>query len=158
MRNIEYISGGKELLDKVAPLWNKLKKHHVEVSLHFLESISERTFEWRKSILIKKSEKGKLRVDLAKLSNSRTYIAYCVSTIDREGVGEIDSIFISKKYRNHGVGNFLMKRSLKWMDKFDVKSKFIIVLAGNEDVYPFYKKFGFVPAWSRLEYDRRILD
>ena len=35
MKKFEFINGGKELLDLVEPLWNKLNKHHESNSNNF---------------------------------------------------------------------------------------------------------------------------
>ncbi len=38
-----------------------------------------------------------------------------------------------------------MKKSLKWMENYGVKDKRIGVGEGNEDVFSFYKRYGFYP-------------
>ncbi|WP_407309688.1 hypothetical protein [Desulfosporosinus sp. SB140] len=41
--NITFVEGSKELLDRVAPLWEKLNEHHVGISTFFEEDLGKRT-------------------------------------------------------------------------------------------------------------------
>jgi GNAT superfamily N-acetyltransferase len=50
-------------------------------------------------------------------------VAYCITTISPDNEGEIDSIYVEERYHGHGFGDELIKRSLEWMDKKDVKKK-----------------------------------
>jgi ribosomal protein S18 acetylase RimI-like enzyme len=104
----------------------------------------------RKEFLLKKSNGGAIRVDLARDPNN-VKVAYCVSTLNSERVGEVDSIYVREEYRSLGIGDQLMKRSLEWMDKKGVTSKKILVTAGNQDALSFYRRYGFRPRRMVLE-------
>ena len=84
-----------------------------------------------------------IRVNLVKDKDTGQYIGYCVSTINKEMIGEIDSLYVEKEYRKHGIGNELMERALEWLDKNKVKSKIVVVGDGNENVIDFYNHYGF---------------
>lgn len=58
-------------------------------------------------------------------------------------MGEIESIFIEKECRGFGLGDKLMTRALKWLDKNGADNKIIGVAEGNEKVLEFYKRYGF---------------
>jgi GNAT superfamily N-acetyltransferase len=145
MNSIEYLEGGTELLDLVGPLWEKLDAHHARVSRHFSSRLSGAGFAERKKGLLEKAESGKLSVDLVKLKDTDRYIGYCISSIDQRHIGEIESIFVEEEFRNQGVGHHLMQTALAWMEKEKVKLKRVGVVYGNERVFPFYARYGFLP-------------
>lgn len=142
MNNLEFISGGKDLLELVQPLWEKLNKHHENNSSYFSEKYRKQTFDTRKSKFISDNNL-EIMIDLIKDMEKNIYIGYCISTINKEMIGEIDSLFIEKEYRKFGLGDNLMKRALSWLDSKHAKTKIIAVAEGNENVVEFYKKYGF---------------
>ncbi|WPC44418.1 GNAT family N-acetyltransferase [Clostridium sp. JS66] len=148
MDNFEYIQGGSELLDLIHPLWKKLNKHHENKSIYFKYKFKNFTFKTRKNKFIS-SDNIKIKVDLVKYKNS--YIAYCISTINKELTGEIDSLYVDETYRNLEIGDKLMTRSLSWLNNNKVKRKIIGISAGNESVFKFYKKYGFFKRTITLE-------
>jgi ribosomal protein S18 acetylase RimI-like enzyme len=68
-----------------------------------------------------------------------------VSTISENKTGEVESIYVEKGHRRHGIGEKLMERALAWFDDHAVDRKVIAVAGGNEEVFPFYRKYGFYP-------------
>lgn len=142
MNNFEIVSGSVELLDFVQPLWEKLKKHHEKNSSYFSDSINVLTFQVRKNKFIK-DKTLKVKIDLIKESKNGLYIGYCISTINEDLAGEIDSLYVDKEYRKYGLGDKLMNSALEWLDSNQVKTKIIGVAEGNENVLEFYKKYGF---------------
>jgi ribosomal protein S18 acetylase RimI-like enzyme len=78
-------------------------------------------------------------------------VGYCVCSITREKVGEIESIFVEAEYRSRGIGTGLMKQALEWMDRSGAEKKRVFVADGNEQAYGFYRRFGFSPRMMMLE-------
>lgn len=142
MNNFEIVSGSVELLDLVQPLWEKLKKHHEINSSYFSDTINGLTFQVRKNKFIK-DKTLKVKIDLIKESKNELYIGYCISTINEDLAGEIDSLYVDKEYRKYGLGDKLMNSALEWLDSNQVKTKIIGVAEGNENVLEFYKKYEF---------------
>lgn len=140
MDNFEFINGGIELLYLVEPLWKKLNKQHEKISTYFQDRFRKMSFETRKSKFVSKSTRV-INIDLIK--KNELYIGYCVSAINEDGVGEIDSLFVDEKYRKFGLGDKLMTRGLEWLNSNNVKTKIISVAEGNEEVLEFYKKYDF---------------
>jgi diamine N-acetyltransferase len=68
-----------------------------------------------------------------------------MTTIDKHQVGEIDSMFVDKDYRALGIGDFLIRQALDWISTYPVRSVQISVAYGNEEVFDFYKRYGFLP-------------
>lgn len=148
MNNLQFVNGSIELLDLVQPLWEKLNKHHEVNSNYFPDRFRNLTFEIRKNKFINDKNLA-VNIDLIKDKERDLYIGYCISTINKDLVGEIDSLFIEKEYRKFGLGDKLMNRALEWLNNNKVKTKVIGVAEGNESVLDFYKRYGF--------YKRRII-
>jgi diamine N-acetyltransferase len=150
MSTIDFVTGGIELLDFVQPLWEKLNNHHQVNSRHFPDKFKNLTFDLRKMKFINDSN-TELRIELAKESENQAFVGYCISTINIDSVGEIDSLYIEPEYRKFGIGDKLMNRSLEWLDSKNVRMKIIGVAEGNEQVFGFYKKYGFYERRTILE-------
>jgi len=148
MKNIEYVEGSLEFLEYVKPLWRKLNNHHKTNSKYFKKRFDHIIFEKRNE---KFQNSQNIKIDLVKDTSSNTYIGYCISTINKDLVGEIDSLYVEKEYREHGIGATLMKRALDWLKKNMVKTNVIGVAEGNENVLDFYKHYNFYPKMIILE-------
>ncbi|MBU5590153.1 GNAT family N-acetyltransferase [Clostridium sp. MSJ-4] len=148
MNNFEFVTGGIELLDFVQPLWEKLNKHHEVNSNYFQSRFINLEFEVRKNKFVNDNNL-EVKVDLIKDVEKDLNIAYCISTVNKELVGEIDSLFVEKEYRKYGLGDKLMNRALDWLNSNQVKTKIIGVAEGNENALEFYKRYGF--------YKRRVI-
>lgn len=148
MSNIQFVTGSIELLDFVQPLWEKLNKHHEANANYFQNSFKNLKFEVRKNKFLSDTNL-KVKIDLIKDIEKDLNIGYCICTVNKELVGEIDSLFVEKEYRQYGFGDKLMNRALDWLNSKQVKTKIIGVAEGNEDVLEFYKRYGF--------YKRRVI-
>lgn len=147
---IRFLEGGEELLEKVGPLWKRLNEHHQNISIHFFQQLQQVTFAQRQEHWLNEMKSGQLRIDLAQTEVSNEFVGYCV-TICNQNHGEIESIFVDDTYQKMGIGHCLMTRALDWLDRQSVKTKGVSVAVGNEKVFQFYKKFGFLPRATTLE-------
>ena len=141
---VRYIIGSTELLDAVGPLWEKLTAHHAARSPYFAVQYAEYTYAERKARFLAHTKPTTLRVELVQDMETSSYVGYCVSSINGEA-GEIDSIFIEADYRGQGIGDTLMLHALTWMKAHNVSSKQVVVAVGNEQVFDFYRQYGFQP-------------
>jgi GNAT superfamily N-acetyltransferase len=153
-RDAAYLSGGAELLDEIGPLWERLQAHHEAVSPYKDGQFASIDFAERKAMLARKAEAGALRVDIARARDGSA-AGYCVSSMNRELTGEIDSLFVLEEWRGRGVGRALMESALRWMDAAGARSKIIGVGRGNEQAFGFYEKFGFLPRVTILRQTRK---
>jgi ribosomal protein S18 acetylase RimI-like enzyme len=153
MPTIEFIILDQNGLDKVKSLWEGLRDHHFEKSDNFKERYKEMTFNSRKAGLLKKIEHGKMRIDLAIHPETKEPVGYCINTIvympDPEG--EIESLFVHPDYRKNRIAEKLINFPNEWFDSNNIVTRKVVVAAGNEEVFPFYKKFGFYHKFSTLE-------
>lgn len=145
MDNIVYILGDDRLIDDVRELWQGLRDHHGEKSKHFTEFYSRFSFDNRRTIWTKKAQNGHLRVEIAFDNASQKRVGYCISSVNNEGNGEVESIYILPGHRGLGIGEELMQKALQWMDDMEVPKKTVAVAAGNEQAFGFYERFGFYP-------------
>jgi diamine N-acetyltransferase len=146
--NINVQTLDQQAIDRLEPLWLKLIEHHQERSQHFKEHYAGVRFENRKKELLEKARPHPLHIDMALQAD--TPVGYCISSVDSQGVGEIDSILVEKACRGAGLGQVLMGRACRWMDSLAAKRKIIAVGEGNEEVFGFYRRFGFQPLVNTL--------
>jgi diamine N-acetyltransferase len=109
---IEYREIGREDLAIIKLLWVKLIQYHEAQSTNFKDYFSSITFEDRKKQLLEKSIAGGLRIDLASDPDKGRLVGYCVTSLNAEKQGEIDSIYVEQDYRNCGIGDQLMTMAL----------------------------------------------
>lgn len=93
MNKYEFIDGSIELIDYVKPLWEKLNEHHKINSNYFDYRFSKFKFNDRENKFINDNNID-VKIDLIKDTERDLYIGYCISTIYKDLVGEIDSLFI----------------------------------------------------------------
>jgi len=141
----EFVTGGAELLPRIRPLWQALNRYHGESSTHFTEEFAGFNFSFRERRLVEKACRGEVRVELVAELGAGGYAAYCVSSVSRDGTGEIDSLFVDEPFRGRGLGSELMRRAIEWMDAAGATSRTVVVAEGNERAHGFYRKFGFLP-------------
>lgn len=148
-RPIDFIEGGVELLEQVAPLWEALNEHHAERSVHFQDRFNSFSFAMRKKAF--ETPGKELLIILVNDPEDQKVVGYSIASIQDGKNGEIESLYIEPEYRGLNIGEELMKRPLEWFEKEDVPRVILGVAIGNENVYPFYEKFGFYPRTTILE-------
>jgi diamine N-acetyltransferase len=148
---IQYEVNGEEGLSQIGPLWERLTEHQGEISTYFGDYFKLRSFNERKTEILERSKSGSLRVELARDLDYGQIVGYCVSTITKDKLGHIESIYIEPHYRRTGIGKNLMRRAVSWMDESQVTKKILYVVVGNEQVFPFYNHYGFYPKAMLLE-------
>jgi len=153
MGTTEYERIDNKDIDQIKELWEALREHHKSKTDHFKEHFENLTFEIRKKVLLEKANCGQLIIDVVKINKGKI-IAYCVSSIDEKGIGEVDSILVDERFRGMKVGDELMTRALKWFDENNVETRRIVVAQGNEAAYSFYEKFGFHHLFSTFQQKR----
>lgn len=126
-----------------------------ERTIHFKQHFAAMTWEKRRLELLKKTGCGQLHIDIAVDAGTEAAVGYLVSSLSNEKLGTVESIFVSEAYRGFGIGESLMNRALAWMDQNGAVDKVLEVTVGNEQVYGFYCKFGFMPRQTLLKQVKR---
>jgi len=146
MALVSYVEGDESLLARVQPLWEGLNRHHLERSPYFGEWYAGFTFERRREMMLQDCRA--LQVILA--LDGAEAVGYCISKVAADGMGEIESLYVTPACRGQAVGDGLMRRALAWLDAQGVKGKRLGVAVGNEDVFAFYRRYGFYPRLTVL--------
>ena len=150
-RKINYIEGDEALLDKIKSLWEALNRHHLGLSENFKQYYLDMSFQKRKADWLKKAELGEMHVGIAVDKVSGQNVGYCVSSVTLEKTGEIKSIFVAEAFRGRGIGDALMQKALIWLEQNGAVEKIVEVAAGNERVWGFYVRYGFLPRKTMLK-------
>ncbi|MBN2259222.1 MAG: GNAT family N-acetyltransferase [Clostridiales bacterium] len=125
--------------------WEKLTKHHESVSNYFSDYFSDYPFSVREEKLRKHGKNGMTKIDLIiDDSNNQTY-GHCISIIDSDGKGELESLYVSNHLRGKRFGKSLVERAIIWFEEHQINEFNIEVAVGNEEVLQFYEQFGYQP-------------
>jgi ribosomal protein S18 acetylase RimI-like enzyme len=148
---VEYVTTDESGLDCIRTLWEALNRHHLASTRHFSGHYLARSFDGRKSEILKKAVTGTVRIEIAQEPGTRQPAGYCIVSLSPDGTGEIDSIFVDGPFRDRGIGSRLMERALLWFSSSGAKRIVVSVSYGNEEAWAFYEKFGFRPRMTVLE-------
>jgi Acetyltransferases len=135
----------------IRPLWEELNAHHLERSTHFKAWFSDYTFDKHLDMRIRGKELLAEAVE-----EEGAYRAFCISTIDSIGRGEIDSLYVRPERRGSGLGRLLVESALAWLGERRVSEVLISTAGGNEEVFGFYAKFGFYPSGHILRTEDEV--
>jgi GNAT superfamily N-acetyltransferase len=135
-------------IKRIEPLWKELNRLHGEESVYFGDYFLSFTFDERCQKFLAGKCTG-LRIEIAEAEAED--VGYCIASISGENTGEIDSIYIKEAWRKKGIGTRLVSHALAWMDDCGAAKKRVMVAFGHENVFPFYKQFGFYPRLAVLE-------
>ena len=147
MSDFNITIGSKELLDRVGPLWEELNSFHIGIGKAFSGDLTQRTFDIRKAELIKSAAKMHVQI-----TSKGSDVGYCVCTINSDGIGEVDSVYVKKEHRSKGFGRKMVESALQWLNENNVRKKVVVVLEGNAEALTFYQSLGFLPRNIELEY------
>ncbi|HEX3001699.1 MAG TPA: GNAT family N-acetyltransferase [Methanoregula sp.] len=151
---IEYRKTDIADIELIRPLWIQLNRHHQANARVFRDVYARWTFDDRKEYFTKIAERGYLRIDLAFDPDPGVYAGYCISSLSEDHTGEIESIYVAEPYRSLGIGTNLLTRALTWLSNNGSIRNRVSVADGNENAFPFYRKFGFFPRMTVLEQQR----
>ncbi|MCH4886595.1 GNAT family N-acetyltransferase [Acidaminobacter sp. JC074] len=143
---INYVSGGMEIIDAIEELWNMQCDYHEEKSLYFKDKFKNLTFEYRKNAMMRDDKD----VNIIIAQDGHMSIGYVISTI-KNGTGELFSLYLKPHYRGLNIGEKLMEASLTWMENSGAEKIELGVAVGNEVVLDFYRKFDFYPYVIMME-------
>lgn len=146
---VSFKEGGGELIDSIREMWYQLTLNAAAHSPYFSQHFKGRRFEDRRRELLDKAERGRLWICLAAAGKDR--VGYCVSSVGGEGVGEIDSLFVTEAFRGRGVGDELVRRAVRWMGANHARTMIVNTVYGRETVLSFYSRYGFRPKTITLE-------
>jgi len=140
--NISIVEKDIKELKLIKTLWEKLNCIHFDKSVYFKDKFKEFTFDKRMEHIYEKAQKGIIKFEMILDNDNGNYVAYCLSSIENN-LGEIESIFVEDEYRMLRLGDKLMKNVLNWFESNKTTNISINVVYANDDVLPFYERYGF---------------
>ncbi len=143
---MEIKSIDKKEIHLIQKLWEELNEVHLNDSIHFKDHFKKFTFEERCKALVS-LEDDHIQIDV--LFDEKNPVGYCISAL-KGNSGEIESLFIRKKYRKLGFGDVLVKKGITWLESNSCERIEVSVASGHESVFGFYEKFGFYPRKTSL--------
>jgi diamine N-acetyltransferase len=158
MSAVEYVLTDASALESLRPLWDQLNEYHHRRSRFFRTHYEQWTYDDRKTYFEGLARTGSLRVDVARDPALGWDVGYCVSSLNNEKHGEIESIFVIEAHRNQSVGSTLIGRALRWMEDQGAGRIRVSVADGNESAFEFYRKYGFRSRMTVLEIPPRDTD
>ena len=151
MAPIEYRVTGIGEIGLIRELWTELNAYHRDRAGVFREHYNQTPFDTRKVYFEKLAVNGLFRLILASEREDGLIIGYIVSSLSAEHTGEIESVFVTGRYRGMGVGSVLVTMALAWLDEQGSVRNRVSVADGNEEAWTFYRKFSFYPRLTVLE-------
>ena len=131
---------GIDELNRVAPLWDKLRLRHLAMSAHFKVHFERQTFAERCE-KFRALPEDSVHIGAAE-DEKGTLTGYCICSV-QDDAGELDSIFVEAEYRGQDIGYRLARDGVDWLKTKGCRHIDVMVAEGNEDVFPFYEKLGF---------------
>jgi ribosomal protein S18 acetylase RimI-like enzyme len=137
-------------LARIKVLWEELNRIHLADSVYFKEYYAHFSFEKRIENWLRLPEKNFHL--LVSETEDMIPIGYCISTIDADRKGEIDSLFVNVSFRKQGIGKVLVEKSMEWLKANQCKPIRLTVSYGHESVLGFYQQLGFYSRLTVLEW------
>lgn len=148
----QFVQHGCEGLHLIEPLWREQKTYHAALPWPFAFQMAVAEFAQRTHALRDKAKGGRMVVELVlDRPNANRPVAYCVSSVSSDGVGEIDSLFVTADLRGQGLGKRLTENALEWMRHLQPKRTIVIVATANESAIEFYRQANFESRTIEME-------
>ena len=150
MKSFQFAEGGSELLDSCNNLWELFISNQSQNAGEMSIGVEEYIRSLKDGGLLEKTQDGKLYVQIVKLNNEIESIGFCVTSLTKDLIGEVEVIYIIDRYQGNKIGGQLLQNALNWMEKEKAKEQRLVVATGNEKVFSFYAKYGLFPGYTTL--------
>ncbi len=154
MNSFHFQEGSSELLSSCDNLWELFISNQTQNAGEMSAGIEEYIRTLKNGGLLNKTKHGRLHVQLVKVNDNDEPIAFCVTSITEDRVGEVEALFVLESYRENKLGAKLFSKALSWMENEGVVEQKLVVGVGNEKVFDFYAKYNFFPGYTTLYRNR----
>lgn len=134
-------------LPAIKPLWQNLNQIHLADSIYYQDFYKEFTFETRMAFLNRMNAED---VKISVIQAGEQVLGYCLSTV-REGIGEIESLYIDPSLQKQNYGTALVSLHKSWFRQRNCTKIKVTVAFGHDSVMEFYHKQGFYERLIELE-------
>lgn len=150
MNSFQFQVGSIELLPYCQNLWELFIQNQIQNAGEMSDGVAAYLQSQRDGGLLAKTSDGKLHIQLVYASNHQELIGFCITSLSRDRIGELEALYVLDKYQGNSLGTKLMQTSLQWLEENNALEQKLVVAAGNEQVFTFYQKFGFFPGYTTL--------
>jgi diamine N-acetyltransferase len=150
MNSFQFKEGSSELLTSCGTLWELFISNQAQNAGEMSVGVEEYIRSLQDNGLLQKTQNGKLQVQLVFVDDEEEPIGFCVTSLTQERVGEVEALFVLEHYQGNKLGGQLFQNALEWMEKEGAIEQRLVVAVGNEKVFDFYAKYGFLPGYSTL--------
>ena len=150
MNKFQFKEGSSELLDFCDSLWELFITNQAENAGEMSLGVEEYIRSLQDEGLVKKTKDGKLYVQLVYVDKKQEPIGFCITSLTKDRVGEIEAIYVFERYQGNKLGGKLLQKAMVWMEKEQAIEQRLVVATGNEKVFDFYAKYGFFPGYTTL--------
>lgn len=140
-------------LAQIEPLWQRLIDHLADQAEVFQSEFKTKTFATRMAPYLAKVKGGHHQIEVVETTDAK-WIAYCVSSVTNDRVGEVDSLFVDPTFRHHGIGDLLMEHAHAFFTTHHTVKNILSVSEGNADVMAFYRRHGYRLRYYVMEQPR----
>ena len=150
MTSFHFASGSYELLDYCDSLWELFIDNQVQSAGEMASGVEEYLRYVQETGLKQKNDTGKLHVQLIYLDSVENAVAFCVTSLTAEKIGEIEVLYVMDNYQGNKLGSKLVENALLWLKEEQAVEQRLVVATGNERVFDFYANYGFYPGYTTL--------
>ena len=157
MSSIEIERVGWDAVERLAPLWESLRRHHVEVVPELEPQPAQRSWEVRRALyehvlrdpdaFVLVAVQGGVDVGYALVA---LHDGPDDTWVSGERIAEVETLAVLPHARGHGVGTALLDRVDVELARIGVHDLRIAVVPANEDALRFYSRRGLRPFLTGL--------
>ena len=150
MNSFHFEEGSLELLNHCDRLWELFIKNQIQNAGEMSPGVEEYIQSLQNGGLCEKTKDGKLYVQLIHADEEKEAIGFCVASLTKNKVGEVEAIYVIDRYQGNKFGSKLFQNAMAWMEQEKAIEQRLVVATGNENVFNFYAKYGFFPGYTTL--------
>ena len=150
MNSFHFQEGSSELLVSCDNLWDLFVSNQTKNAGDMAEGVEEYIRSLQSDGLSQKVKDGKIYVQLVSVNGEEEPVGFCITSITKEKVGEVEVLFVIEHYQGNKLGGQLFENALAWMEKEGAIEQKLVVSVGNEKVFNFYAQYGFGLGYSTL--------
>ena len=150
MNSFHFQEGSLKLLDSCEHLWELFISNQTQNAGEMSAGIEEYIRSLKNGGLLNKTINGQIHVQLVNVNDNDEPIAFCITSITEDLVGEVEVLFVLESYQGNKLGGKLFEKALSWMEQKGAVEQKLFVAVGNEKVFDFYAKYNFFPGYTTL--------
>jgi GNAT superfamily N-acetyltransferase len=152
MPGLEIRRVGTESIDRLAPLWEALRQHHISVLPHLPAQSANRSWEIRRTLYTQVLSDPDAFALVAVLDGRD--VGYTVVALHHgpddtwvtgDRIAEVETLSVLPDVRRSGVGSALLDRVDNELTRLGVRDLRIAVIPANTDAARFYERRGLLP-------------